>query len=131
MANSNKIMRAVWLALLAGEFKPGEGHDDKCDCLFQDVREYTNAYYGKTLRFRFCCLLAEFRKSWPHLFEEVEGWWDSEAKMWRVEPVHPGEQLDSMHGLLAEHVMVRHEAAKTKRSIRIVKADRKWREAHA
>lgn len=114
---SNKVMREVWLALLAGEFKPGEGHDNKCDCLFQDVREYTNAYYGKTLRFRYCCLLAEFRKMWPQFFEEVEGWWDSESKMWRLDAIDPEEQLPFMHGRLAEHVSLRHEAAKTKKSI--------------
>ena len=124
MPQSMRLERMVWLALLAGQFKPGEGHDDECDCLFQNVQEYSNPYYNKTLRFRYCCLLAEFRKQWPHLFEEIEGWWDSERKMWRNEALDPGEQLKHMPGHLAEHVSVRHEAAVTKEPIAVVKTRR-------
>lgn len=57
-------------AWFAGDF------DDACGCEFVWVRESKNPYLGKTQRYRWCCILTELQKLFPHLFEMVDGFFD-------------------------------------------------------
>ena len=80
----DKVRKRVTSSTLAWESlansEPGlwfaGAFDDACGCEFPWVRESMNPYMGKTQRYRWCCILAELQKMWPHLFEMVNGYLD-------------------------------------------------------
>ena len=71
----------------AAELLPA-GHwlhgDDKCNCVFQRLGEWTNPYIGRTLRVRFCCIWAELHKMFPQFVQEIPAYYDSNRHEWEI-----------------------------------------------
>lgn len=74
LANSEP---GLWFA---GDF------DNACECEFPSVSESMNPYLGKTQRYRWCCLLTELQKIFPHLFEMVDAYLDRNTGKIETEP---------------------------------------------
>ena len=60
--------------------------DDLCDCTFQRIGEWTNAYLGKTLKYRFCCIWAKFAEMFPEYVQDIDASYDYNRHEWVTEP---------------------------------------------
>ena len=60
--------------------------DDLCDCTFQRIGEWTNAYLGKTLRVRMCCIWSELYKQFPQFVQDIDASYDYNTHEWVKEP---------------------------------------------
>ena len=61
--------------------------DDLCDCTIQNVRNWTNPYIGKTVKFRFCCFINEVvKEKWPHLVQEIDAYYNENEDRYEIGP---------------------------------------------
>ena len=60
--------------------------DDLCDCTFQRIGSWSNAYLGRTLRVRMCCIWAELYKAFPQFVQEIPAYYDANRHKWEVVP---------------------------------------------
>ncbi len=54
--------------------------DDLCDCVFQRIGEWYNAFLGQTLRVRMCCIWGEIYKEYPDFVELIPACFDLNTK---------------------------------------------------
>ncbi len=65
--------------------------DDKCDCLFQRIGEWSNPFLGRTMRVRLCCLWAKIYEQYPEFVQQLpyhepnKGTYTSEVLDWDSE----------------------------------------------
>ncbi len=82
------VMQALTI-LAATSAQPGIDWtlgDDKCDCTFQRIGEWTNPYIGQTLRIRVCCIWEELCNMFPQHVERIDAFYDYNRDRYVKEP---------------------------------------------
>lgn len=95
--------------------------DDRCDCTFQRIGEWTNPYLAQTLRVRLCCIWAGIYAQFPQFVQEIPAYYDANRHVYVSEPAAwNSEEMD-----MPVYLWLRQEAAKSGRSLADVRADLK------
>ncbi len=98
---------------------PFQHGDDQCNCTFQDVREWTNPYLGRTLRARMCCIYGELFRQFPQFVQDIPAHYDAATHSWVPDP----QPWDSEDADMPEYLWHRHKAALTGKALAEVREE--------
>jgi len=80
--------------------------DDKCDCVFQRIGDWTNPYIGRTLRVRMCCIWSDIYKQYPQFVQEIPGYWNANEGKFEEEPQEWNGEFDMPASIWHRHLAV-------------------------
>ena len=127
ITEAQKDAVAQALAILAGAMAQPGVHwtlgDDKCDCTFQQIGEWTNPYIGQTLRVRLCCIWEELYKMFPQHVERINAFYDYNRDRYVKEP----REWDNTKADMPVYLWLRQLAKKTGKSLSEIRQEYKDR----
>ena len=82
--------------------------DDKCDCTFQRIGDWTNPVIGRTLRVRLCCIWAKIYAQYPEFVQEIPAYHNIKTNEYVNEP----QDWNAEDWDMPRYLWYRHLAAK-------------------